>query len=86
MREKIIAGNWKMNKTLQEANTLASEVMGMVNDEVKGDVKVVLCTPFPFLLIIKNLLGSNTRISVGAQNCSEHVSGAYTGEVSASML
>jgi triosephosphate isomerase len=86
MREKIIAGNWKMNKTLHEANTLASEVMGMVNDEVKGDVKVVLCTPFPFLLTIKNLLGSNTRISVGAQNCSEHVSGAYTGEVSASML
>ena len=36
MRQKIVAGNWKMNKTLEEANTLASEIMGMVADEVKG--------------------------------------------------
>ena len=75
-----------MNKTLEEANILATEVMGMVADEVKGDVKVVLCTPFPYLVSIKNLLGNNTRISVSAQNCSEHEAGAYTGEVSAPML
>ncbi|HEY8935192.1 MAG TPA: triose-phosphate isomerase [Cyclobacteriaceae bacterium] len=86
MRQKIVAGNWKMNKTLEEANILATEVMGMVADEVKGDVKVILCTPFPYLVSIKNLLGNNTRISVSAQNCSEHESGAYTGEVSAMML
>jgi triosephosphate isomerase (TIM) len=86
MRQKIVAGNWKMNKTLEEANVLASEIMGMVNDEVKGDVKVIFCVPFPYLLPIKNLLGTNTRISVAAQNCSEHESGAYTGEVSAPML
>lgn len=86
MRQKIVAGNWKMNKTLEEANILATEVMGMVADEVKGDVKVVLCTPFPYLVSIKNLLGNNTRISVSAQNCSEHEAGAYTGEVSAPML
>ncbi|MBT1704364.1 triose-phosphate isomerase [Chryseosolibacter indicus] len=86
MRQKIVAGNWKMNKTLEEANILASEIMGMVADEVKGDVKVVFCTPFPYLLPIKNMLGNNPRISVGAQNCSEHESGAYTGEVSAAMI
>jgi len=86
MRQKIVAGNWKMNKTLEEANILASEILGMVDAEVKGDVKVIFCVPFPYLLPIKNLLGSNTRISVGAQNCSEHESGAYTGEVSAPML
>jgi triosephosphate isomerase len=86
MRQKIVAGNWKMNKTLEEANILATEVMGMVADEVKGNVAVVLCTPFPYLLPVKNLLGNNTRISVSAQNCSEHESGAYTGEVSAGML
>lgn len=86
MRQKIVAGNWKMNKTLEEANILASEVIGMVADEVKGNVKVIFCTPFPYLHSIKNLLGSNTRISVGAQNCSEHESGAYTGETSAVML
>ena len=86
MRSKIVAGNWKMNKTLEEAQTLTSELIGMIADEVKGNVKVVLCTPFPYLVPVKNLLGSNARISVGAQNCSEHASGAYTGDTSASML
>jgi triosephosphate isomerase len=75
-----------MNKTLEEANILASEITGMVADEVKGDVKVIFCVPFPYLLPIKNQLGNNARISVGAQNCSEHESGAYTGETSAAML
>jgi triosephosphate isomerase len=42
--------------------------------------------PFPYLLSVKNQLGKNTRIDVGAQNCSEHEAGAYTGEVSAAML
>jgi triosephosphate isomerase (TIM) len=86
MRQKIVAGNWKMNKTHEEAKTLASEIMGMVADEVKGNVKVIFCTPFPYLISVKNLLGNNARISVGAQNCSEHESGAYTGETSAPML
>ena len=86
MRQKIVAGNWKMNKTLEEANILASEIKGMVADEVKGDAKVIFCTPFPYLLAIKNLLGNGARIAIGAQNCSEHESGAYTGEVSAAML
>jgi len=86
MRSKIVAGNWKMNKTLEEAKTLASEVMGMVTDEVKGDVKVIFCTPFPYLSTVKNILGNHARISVGAQNCSEHEWGAYTGETSAPML
>src|SRR5687768_15534240 len=86
MRQKIVAGNWKMNKTFEEANILASEIMGMVADEVKGNVKVIFCVPFPYLVPIKNLLGKNPIISVGAQNCSEHESGAFTGEVSAPML
>jgi len=86
MRKKIVAGNWKMNKTFEEAGILVSEILGMVADEVKGNVRVVLCVPFPFLVTIKNQLGKNTRIEVGAQNCSEHEAGAYTGEVSAPML
>lgn len=86
MRKKIVAGNWKMNKTFEEAGILTAELMGMVADEVKGNVRVVLCTPFPYLVSIKNQLGKNTRIEVGAQNCSEHEAGAYTGEVSAAML
>lgn len=86
MRQKIVAGNWKMNKTLQEANVLTAEVIGITDDEVHGNVKVILCVPFPFLLPIKNQLGNHSRISIGAQNCNEHQSGAYTGEVSAAML
>ncbi len=86
MRKKIVAGNWKMNKTLEEASTLASEVKGMVEDEVKSDTIVVLCTPSLFLIPVKKILGDSDRIFVGAQNCSEYESGAYTGEVSAAMI
>ena len=86
MRKKIVAGNWKMNKTLEEAGILASEVMSMVADEVKGNASIILCVPFPFLVPVKNQLGKNARVEVGAQNCSEHEAGAYTGEVSAPML
>ena len=86
MRKKIVAGNWKMNKTFEEANILASELKGMVESEVKGDTIVILCTPSLFLIPVKNILGNNSRISIGAQNCSEHESGAYTAEISAGML
>jgi triosephosphate isomerase len=86
MRSKIVAGNWKMNKTLEEGKILASEIAGMVADEVTGSVKVIFCTPFPYLPSIKAILGNNPRISVGAQNCSEHEWGAFTGETSAPML
>ncbi|MBS1950615.1 MAG: Triosephosphate isomerase [Cytophagales bacterium] len=85
MRQKIVAGNWKMNKTMPEAQALSSEVMGMVSSEVTTNTKVVLCVPFPFLPVIKYLLGKSS-VAVGAQNCSEHDWGAYTGEVSALML
>lgn len=86
MRQKIVAGNWKMNKTLEEANVLTAELLGMISDEVRNDAKVILCTPFPYLLPIRNQVGNTPRVAVGAQNCSDHPWGAYTGEVSAPML
>lgn len=85
MRKKIVAGNWKMNKTLTEAEALAKEVVSLSGSEIKSDVKVVLCVPFPFLQTVNGLVKSSS-VEVGAQNCSEHESGAYTGEVSAAML
>lgn len=85
MRKKIVAGNWKMNKTLADATVLTSELVALTNSEVKNNAVVVLCTPFPYLLKIKEQLGSS-KIAVGAQNCSEHEWGAYTGETSAAML
>lgn len=86
MRQKIVAGNWKMNTTLQEAQALAAELIGMVADEVKGDVKIIICPPFPYLSGLKSQLGKGARIEIGAQNCSEHAAGAYTGEVAAGMI
>lgn len=86
MRQKIVAGNWKMNTSFQEAQALTSELMGMAGDEVRGDVKIIIFPPFPYLYSLKAQLGTNARIEVGAQNCSEHAAGAYTGEVSAGML
>lgn len=86
MRKKIVAGNWKMNKTLEEALILTSEVVNMVRDEVRGDVEVVLCTPSIYLPVLQKYTDEVSRISLGAQNCHQKASGAYTGEISAPML
>ena len=86
MRKKIVAGNWKMNKTFDEAQALVSEVINMVQDEVNNQAEVVLCPPFPFLSTVGKALGGNVKIHLGAQNCHQKESGAYTGEVSADML
>ena len=81
-RQKIVAGNWKMNTTLQEAQGLLKAVA----DGPYGEVKIIVCPPFPYLHPLRTMLGDRPRIELGAQNCSEHASGAYTGEVSAAML
>jgi len=86
MRKKIVAGNWKMNRTLEEAQILVSELMGMVTAEVKSNADVILCIPFPYLMAIKKQLGLTSRMAVGAQNCNDQGWGAFTGEVSAPML
>lgn len=85
MRQKIVAGNWKMNKTLEEAKVLTSELIGLVHAEVNGNAVVVLGVPFPYLVSLTDKLG-NSSIKLSAQNSSEHDWGAYTGEVSALML
>ncbi len=85
MRLKIVAGNWKMNKTLDEAVTLASDIESQAS-RILNESKVILCVPFPYLQPISNMVIHSSRIQVGAQNCSEHEAGAYTGEVSAAML
>jgi triosephosphate isomerase len=86
MRKKIVAGNWKMNKTAEEATALLSEVVNMIKDEVTGDVEVVLCPPALYLTTARQYVTPGGKISIGAQNCHEKASGAYTGEISAPML
>ena len=86
MRKNIVAGNWKMNNDLGEGLQLTSEIVNMVKDEVSDEVTVILATPFVHLSSVSKLLDEATNIFLGAQNCNEHASGAYTGEVSAAML
>jgi len=85
MRTKIVAGNWKMNKNLTESLSLISEVRSMVRDEIRHDVEVMLFPPFISLASANKLLeGANLKL--GAQNCYHEKNGAFTGEVSLSML
>jgi triosephosphate isomerase len=83
-RKKIIAGNWKMNKTQAEARVLVEDLL---RDVGRFDAaEIVLCPPFTALAAVSELLSTETNIRLGAQNLSEHASGAYTGEISAAML
>jgi triosephosphate isomerase len=82
MRTPIIAGNWKMFKTRDEALQFIYQVSENLPD-VK-DVESVICAPFPFLRCLVKRQGDNLRI--GAQNMHFEEEGAYTGEVSAKML
>jgi triosephosphate isomerase len=86
MRQKIVAGNWKMNKTRDEGLALVSELSNMIADEVSGNVQVVLCPPSIYLAAVGKMIQSSGSIALGAQNCHQKASGAYTGEVSAAML
>ena len=82
-RKLIIAGNWKMNKTVAEALALVSDLkIELAN--VK-EVDVVVCPPFTALESVSKAI-LDTSIRLGAQNLSEHNFGAYTGEICASML
>lgn len=84
MRQKIVAGNWKMNNDLNQGLELAGEIMKLEN-EIPGDVNVILAPPFIHLADINRKV-QDTRLKVSAQNCSEEEKGAFTGEVSASMV
>lgn len=83
MRKPFVAGNWKMNKTVEEARLLVSE-MGRGLKEIQG-VEKVLCPPFLSLVAV-NALVQGTDIGLGAQNMHWEEKGAYTGEVSPSMV
>jgi len=83
MRKPLIAGNWKMNKTITESISLVKELV----DFVKGyqETEIVICPPYTSLWVTKELI-QDTNILLGAQNMYFQDEGAYTGEISASML
>jgi triosephosphate isomerase (TIM) len=84
MRKVIIAGNWKMYKTQGEASEFLREFISQIDDAPENR-EVVLCVPFTDLAIVSKSLHGN-RIRLGAQNVHWEECGAYTGEISASML
>ncbi len=86
MRKKIVAGNWKMNKSFDEGIQLVKEIIELYAQEVKSQTYVVIAPPYIHLHKIQPLLFDMPMIALGAQNCSEMSSGAYTGEISTAML
>jgi len=84
MRQNIVAGNWKMNKNLQEGVELASELQKKLQSN-KPNCRVIIGTPFIHLSEVCKTVDQDL-IGVSAQNCADHESGAYTGEVSAPMV
>lgn len=91
MRRRIVAGNWKMHTTFQEAEELLDELADGLKENKQDDVEVVVCPPTLYAEMALDLRADEDDeneifYSVGAQNVSEFEAGAYTGEVSAEML
>jgi triosephosphate isomerase len=82
MRKKLVAGNWKMHGSLQGNAALLDRLMA---GAATLSCEVAVCAPYPYLAQVQSTL-AGTAIRWGAQSVSEHASGAFTGEVSASML
>jgi len=83
MRQKSVVGNWKMNTTASEAKELAKAVADGVGSEDR--VSVAVCPPFPYLALVGEIL-KGSHVALGAQNLYPEKDGAFTGEVSPTML
>jgi len=83
MRKPLIAGNWKMNKTSEQARSLVQEMLPLINPY--NSVDVVLCPPFTSLMALSALL-VGTSIGLGAQDMYWESSGAFTGEIAPAMV
>ena len=84
MRKNVVAGNWKMNTTLEEGVELANQINSLLKGKTVN-CDVVVCVPFTHLTSVNAVLESEL-VKLGAENCSEHEKGAYTGEVSAATV
>ena len=86
MRKHIVAGNWKMNCTFNEADDLINGIMEQLeNKELPRETQLIVCPPFPYLEMTTDY-ANDSYFMVGAQNVAAEEKGAYTGEVSAEML
>ena len=85
MRKQIAAANWKMNKTLTEGTTLLNEILS-ADIKLTENQEVLFAIPFPYLINTSSMIEGKENMFIAAQNCHHKTSGAYTGEVSVSML
>ncbi|MCB0823929.1 MAG: triose-phosphate isomerase [Bacteroidales bacterium] len=85
MRTNIVAGNWKMNLNFEEADELINNIVEFLENETLENVGVIVCPPAVYLELATDQAQDND-LFVGAQNMSNHESGAYTGEISGRML
>jgi len=86
MRQKIVAGNWKMNKTFEEADNLLFDITKRL-EHLPSDVQLIVCPPALYLELATDIVEEDeVELKIGAQNVSQFEAGAYTGEISASML
>jgi triosephosphate isomerase len=87
MRKKIVAGNWKMNKTYAEAIPLLYEIKDLLFKSNQADsVLKIIAPPYPYLHDFNETTKGLKNIAIAAQNCASEEAGAYTGEVSAPMI
>lgn len=85
MRTNIVAGNWKMNNTFEEADNLINDIVEFLKNNPQDKAAVILCPPAVYLEMATDF-AQEVDIYIGAQNISNYASGAYTGEISAKML
>lgn len=86
MRKKIVAGNWKMNKNFNDGITLVDNIIQELKSKSSDNVLKIILPPFIHINTVSEKIKNVSQLECGAQNCSEHSSGAYTGEVSVDMI
>ncbi len=85
MRTKIVAGNWKMNKTFSDAEELLTEIAEKIEDINLEGIEIIVCPPSLYLELATDV-AEESKFAVGAQNVNENPKGAFTGEISVEML
>jgi triosephosphate isomerase len=82
----LIAGNWKMNTSPAQGIALGKEILELIPAEIEQIAEIAICIPYTHLELVRSIPGFTERIQLGAQNCHWMSEGAFTGEISASML
>ena len=86
MHKKIIVANWKMNLELQDAKKLIANILKKLKKQNPHTTKIILCVPYVYINVVRQMISGIRNVFVGAQNCNEYNTGAFTGEISCSML